>query len=202
MNKNRDKGIRYELEIVKKFQELGFDGACSSRSESKRTDDKGVDLCYTDPFQIQCKFWASAPSYHKVLKNMPQLSGTYNLLFHKRSREGSVVVMSESDFLEISQFFRGRRKAPPTDFPPFFQTNLERRLRRRALFSRQEAGSSQRFLWQQPFSQKGCYQKQFCPRIVRLLSILSSVRANNSAFVQSAPFFRRAARRYRRASGH
>src|SRR3989344_4986086 len=45
----------------------------------------------------------------------------------------------------------GTREARPTDFPPFFQTNSESRLRRDGLFFRQERGSSQRFLWQQPF---------------------------------------------------
>ena len=38
----------------------------------------------------------------------------------------------------------GTREARPTDFLPFFQTNSERRLGRRALFSRQEAGSKSR----------------------------------------------------------
>src|SRR3989338_584804 len=57
----------------------------------------------------------------------------------------------------------GTREARPTGFPPFFPTNLERRLRRRALFFRQEAGASQRFLWRRPFWQKGLNQKQFCP---------------------------------------
>jgi hypothetical protein len=35
----------------------------------------------------------------------------------------------------------GTREAHPTDFPPFFQTNLESRIRRNGLFFRQEAGS-------------------------------------------------------------
>jgi len=35
----------------------------------------------------------------------------------------------------------GTRKARPTDFPPFFQTNSESRLRRDGLFFRQEAGA-------------------------------------------------------------
>jgi len=35
----------------------------------------------------------------------------------------------------------GRRKAPTKDFPPFFQTNLESRLRRDGGFFRQEAGA-------------------------------------------------------------
>src|SRR3989344_3941472 len=45
----------------------------------------------------------------------------------------------------------GTREARPTDFPPFFQTNSDSRLRRDGLFFRQEAGASQRFLWHRPF---------------------------------------------------
>jgi len=35
----------------------------------------------------------------------------------------------------------GTREARPTDFPPFFQTNSDSRLRRDGLFFRQEAGA-------------------------------------------------------------
>lgn len=96
----RAKGHKYELDIVKIFKELGWD-CVTSRSESKRTDDAGVDICYTSPFSIQAKAWESAPSYHKVLASMPRKKGNYNLLFHKRNRQGSVVVMTQEDFLEI-----------------------------------------------------------------------------------------------------
>src|SRR3989344_2938299 len=78
----------------------------------------------------------------------------------------------------------GTREARPTDFPPFFQTNSDFRLRRDGLFFRQEAGASQRFLWHRPFSQKGLNQKQFCPRIERLLASFGKVRANHSACVK------------------
>src|SRR3989344_2471775 len=45
----------------------------------------------------------------------------------------------------------GTREARPTDFPPFFQTNSDSRLRRDGGFFRQETGASQRFLWHRPF---------------------------------------------------
>src|SRR3989344_5620285 len=82
----------------------------------------------------------------------------------------------------------GTREARPTDFPPFFQTNSDSRLRRDGLFFCQEAGASQRFLWHRPFLQKGLNQKQFCPRIVRLLASFGKVRANHSACVKERSF--------------
>ena len=41
----------------------------------------------------------------------------------------------------------GTREARPTDFPPFFQTNSDSRLRRDGLFFRQEAGANQKQFW-------------------------------------------------------
>jgi hypothetical protein len=101
MINSRTKGNRYELDIIKLFKSLGWEEAVSSRSESKRKDDAGIDICYTDPFHIQAKAWERAPSYHEVLKSMPQIKGKYNLIFHKRNRQGAVVVLSQEDFLEL-----------------------------------------------------------------------------------------------------
>lgn len=98
---SRAKGNTYELRIAKLFQELGWGNCVSSRSESKRTDDLGIDLCYTTPFAIQAKAWERAPSYHEVLSSMPQKKGIFNVLFHKKNRKGSIVAMSEADFIEI-----------------------------------------------------------------------------------------------------
>lgn len=75
--------------------------ACTSRAESKRRDDQGVDLCYTGPWNVQAKRYKSAPSYHKVLAEMPDEPGQVNVIHHKRPRKGAVVVMSEDDFMEI-----------------------------------------------------------------------------------------------------
>lgn len=102
MPNSKKKGNAYELKIAHEFIEMGWGRCVSSRSESKRMDDKGVDLCYTEPFYIQAKAWESAPSYHKVLDEMPD-GNNYNLLFHKRNRKGEVVVMKKEVFYEILQ---------------------------------------------------------------------------------------------------
>src|SRR3989338_7806997 len=78
----------------------------------------------------------------------------------------------------------GRAVGTPTLFRLIFQTNSDSRLRRCEGFFRQETGASQRFLWHRPFLQKGLNQKQFCPRITRLLASFGKVRANHSACVK------------------
>src|SRR3989344_3137893 len=86
----------------------------------------------------------------------------------------------------------GTREARPTDFPPFFQTNSEFLARLRAPVFRRGGGSSQRFLWHRPFSQKGLNQKQFCLYSARLLASFGKVRANHFACVKDCRFLLRA----------
>jgi hypothetical protein len=99
----RKKGTAYELQIIKLFKALGWTNCVSSRSESKRLDDSGVDVCYTTPFQLQCKAVENMGSAHNVLANMPKKAGYYNLVFHKKNRLGTVVSMTQDDFVELLQ---------------------------------------------------------------------------------------------------
>jgi hypothetical protein len=99
---SRNKGKTYELQIIKLLKDMGFN-CVSSRSESKRKDDQGIDICYTDPFQIQAKAVENLGPYHNVLAKMPREAGKYNLVFHKRNRQGTVVAMTQEDFVEILQ---------------------------------------------------------------------------------------------------
>jgi hypothetical protein len=98
----RQKGHSFELQIRDFFKELGYEKCVSSRSESKNKDDQGVDLCYTGPFNVQCKAVENLGSMHRVLSEMPQDSN-YNIVFHKRNRQGTVVAMTIEDFKEIIQ---------------------------------------------------------------------------------------------------
>lgn len=98
----RKKGCAYELQIRDFFRDLGWAKAVSSRSESKNKDDQGIDLCFTDPFNIQTKAVEKLGSLHDVLSKMPNDSN-YNLVFHKRNRKGTVVAMTIEDFKELLQ---------------------------------------------------------------------------------------------------
>jgi len=96
----RKKGHSYELDIRDWFRERGWSRAVSSRSESKNKDDQGIDLCYTDPFNVQAKAVEKLGSLHDVLARMPNDSN-YNLVFHKRNRKGTIVAMTLEDFHEL-----------------------------------------------------------------------------------------------------
>lgn len=99
---SRVKGHSYELQIRDFFRELGWSNCVSSRSESKNKDDQGIDLCYTDPFNIQAKAVEKLGSIHDILARMPNDSN-YNVVFHKRNRKGTIVAMTMEDFKELVQ---------------------------------------------------------------------------------------------------
>jgi hypothetical protein len=96
----RAKGHSFELAIRDVFKDMGWDTCVSSRSESKNKDDQGIDLCFTDPFNVQCKAVEALGNYHKVLSAMPK-DNNYNIVVHKRNRQGVVVSMTLEDFVEL-----------------------------------------------------------------------------------------------------
>jgi Holliday junction resolvase len=68
---NKQRGNNFERKIVKDLKDLGFQGCCTSRSESKSTDDNKIDIIDKNkqlPFdmQIQTKKTSSTPSYFNI----------------------------------------------------------------------------------------------------------------------------------------
>ena len=96
----RNKGNSYERKIAEEMRELGFTSCVTSRSESKRMDDKGVDLMYTGPFHIQLKATERYPNFHQLLTDMGSIFH-YPVVFNKKNRKGEVVVMRKEDFYKI-----------------------------------------------------------------------------------------------------
>lgn len=99
-NNARSVGHTYERQLRLEFRELGWKECETSRYASKMTDDANVDFVNTDPFNIQAKRWKSAPSYHEILKSMPN-DGNFNVIFHKRPNKGEVVVMDKKTFYTL-----------------------------------------------------------------------------------------------------
>jgi len=96
MINSRAKGHAYELQIVNRLKELGYD-AVTSRSESKRMDDLGVDIIDNTDFYIQCKAVEKLkPSLHDILKRMP--TKKVPVVYHKRNGKGTICVLRQKDF--------------------------------------------------------------------------------------------------------
>lgn len=104
-NNSRAVGHTYERQIRLELIELGWDKCKTSRYASREHDDANVDFVHTDPFNIQCKRWKSAPAYQDVLKSMPE-GVNYNVIFHKKPNKGEVVVMDKATFYALVEKLR------------------------------------------------------------------------------------------------
>ena len=107
----RHKGHNLERQIRLEFIEMGWKDCQTSRYGSKEMDDALCDLIHTDPFNLQCKAWEHAPSYHDILSEMPQ-NENINIIIHKRNRKGEVVVMKKEDFYRILKLLGLPRHQP------------------------------------------------------------------------------------------
>jgi len=105
MPNSRNKGHAYERQIAERLRAI-WPEVVTSRSESKRLDDAGVDLCYTPPFNFQCKAVEKlSPGVHDILAGMPQ--GTnHNAVIWKRNHKGSVVCLPLEDFWELIELMK------------------------------------------------------------------------------------------------
>lgn len=99
---SRKKGNSYELAVIKKFKESGWEDACSSRSESKKADDSGVDICFL-PINVQCKAVEKLGSLHNIISSMPK--DKPNVVFHKKNRQGTIVAVEEEFFFTLLECY-------------------------------------------------------------------------------------------------
>jgi hypothetical protein len=83
-NRNRTAGHNWEREVIKDLKKLGYKTAVSSRYESKRADDAGIDIVGTGPFNFQCKNETKRPDYHKLITEMPD---GINVVLHKYTKK-------------------------------------------------------------------------------------------------------------------
>lgn len=106
-NRNRTAGHNWEREVINDLKKIGYPDAVSSRSESKRTDDAGIDIMFTGPFNMQCKNESKRPDYHKLITEMPD---GINLVLHKYTKktekgkfvtQGKYVTLEYKDFLAL-----------------------------------------------------------------------------------------------------
>jgi len=102
----RQKGLDYERKLVIELKELfGDDRIGTSRNLNRYKDSLKIDIVNIPMINAQCKATESTPSYHSLLKEMPQ-DTNYNVIFHKRNHKGEVVVLSKEDFYEIIKMLK------------------------------------------------------------------------------------------------
>lgn len=107
---NRKRGNNFELVIIKKLKEIGFNRAVSSRAESRQRDAAKVDICYVEPYNFQCKNVVGKLNYHEVLAEMPDEKNNHNIVVHKMTYRtpagrfhpiGTYAILDFEDLLKI-----------------------------------------------------------------------------------------------------
>jgi hypothetical protein len=122
-SRNRTKGHNAERQYAILFREMNvaFEKCKTSRAASRLHDDSGIDLCFTDPFNIQIKAGKQrgliiskelAKIKEEVKKNFPphypELSNM-NILIHRkdigkgrrRNEFDEIVSMTLNDFIKL-----------------------------------------------------------------------------------------------------
>lgn len=113
MPNNRTSGHVFERTIAAQWRKIGYERTCTSRSESKSLDDDGVDLCFTQPFAIQCKRTQTQPNFrklidgiHKAMDKRPEWAGAIGVVYHKKRGEKATVTLNAEDFEWMVQLMK------------------------------------------------------------------------------------------------
>ena len=95
------KGRAYEQKICRELIELGYKDCVTSRSESRRTDDEGIDFVNTGSFAIQAKASERSPSYPGLLQGMAKANKGIPLIFRKQNNKPETVTMLKEDWYKL-----------------------------------------------------------------------------------------------------
>ena len=115
MNKNKNKGKRYEYEIRDLFKSIGYEDAIISSSESYNADSMGIDILNI-PYVVQCK--NGYPQGIKYLLLIQEINKRISkskykdleiIIFHKRKKQSEAIVTleffeSKIGYNEVSKF--------------------------------------------------------------------------------------------------
>ena len=104
---SRAKGHQFEIRIAQELREMGYD-CVTSRSESRRLDDAGVDLVDDTPFYFQLKRTERLVDLNGTLASMPKEKTP--VVLHKKSRKPALVTMSWEDFKRLHLSHERQRK--------------------------------------------------------------------------------------------
>ena len=98
---NRARGHSFEVQIVNLLKQYGYE-ASSARLSSRALDNMGIDIDTNAPYNIQCKYVERlSPSPHEIIKAMPRVGNSRNLLAWKRAHQGTLICMDITDFCDL-----------------------------------------------------------------------------------------------------
>lgn len=89
---SKNKGNRFELEIVNELKAIGYEGVCSARSVNKHLDNNKVDIAdelNELPVYIQAKNMANFPNYYKIEEECPLKDKPFIIAYKKAFNDGT-----------------------------------------------------------------------------------------------------------------
>lgn len=113
--RNRTAGHSFECSTVGALKAIGFEHACTSRSESRSRDDQKIDIINKDerkngrlPYNIQCKNVVGTLKYAKVLSEMPDHGPEINVVLHNQTKRSvsNFITVGQYAFLKMEDFFQ------------------------------------------------------------------------------------------------
>jgi hypothetical protein len=97
--RNRNAGKAYELYIAKEFEYILDRKIVTSRAESRNRDNAGIDLCNTEPLQIQCKLTATLPKLD-IFKRMNGYNDkSINMIVWGRTKRMKKYMVKDDDYV-------------------------------------------------------------------------------------------------------
>lgn len=107
--KSKTKGNNFELEIVHKLKEIGYEGCVSSRSQDKRADANKIDIIDINhelPINIQAKYTQNMPNYFDIRDACTDKTKPFCMFWKKAGKNGeqsrgTVAVIPVKYFYEL-----------------------------------------------------------------------------------------------------
>lgn len=111
--KSKQKGSQYELEIIHKLRDIGYEGCVSSRSQNKLADANKIDIVDMNnelPVNIQAKFTQNTPSYFDIMEACSDKSKPFCVCWKKagkngESAKGQVAMIPINFFYELLEMY-------------------------------------------------------------------------------------------------
>lgn len=91
-SKSKRKGNNFELEIVHKLRDIGYEGCVSSRSQDKMADANKIDVVDMNdelPVNIQSKYTQNLPNYFDIRDACTDKSKPFCLIWKKAGKDGA-----------------------------------------------------------------------------------------------------------------
>ena len=100
MINSKNKGVKFELQVIKKLKEvLKTDNIKSTRSQNRQLDSEKVDICGDVPFNFQCKATESLPQVHKIFDEINRDKPP--IIIWKKNNKRQIVIMEADTFYKL-----------------------------------------------------------------------------------------------------